>query len=50
MYKGYKKNQIKTKREFKIFYKKSIGILSEITSGNIEKERSKLKELNKGNK
>ena len=44
------KNYIKAKREFKIFYKKGTGILSEITLGNIEKERSKSKELNKGNK
>ena len=43
-------NYIKTEREPKIFYKKGIGVLSEIILGNIEKERSKLKELDKGNK
>ena len=44
------RNYIKTKREFKIFYRKGTGILSEITSGNIEKEKLKLKKLDKGNK
>ena len=44
------KNYIRAKREFKIFYKKNTGILSEITLSNIKKERSKLKELDKGNK
>ena len=39
-----------TRREFKIFYRKSIDVLSEITSGNIEKEMLKLKESAKGNK
>ena len=43
-------NYIGTKGEFKIFYRKSIGILSEITSGNIKKEKLKLKESVKGNK
>ena len=43
-------NYIKTKREFKIFYKKHINILLEIISGNIKKERLKLKEPDKGNK
>ena len=43
-------NYIGTKREFKIFYKKGIGVLLEITSGNIKKERLKLKELVKGDK
>ena len=38
-----------TRREFKIFYRKGIGVLLVITSGNIEKEK-KLKELDKGNK
>ena len=33
-----------------MFYRKGIGVLSEITSGNIKKERLKLKELDKGNK
>ena len=44
------RNHIKTKREFKIFYKKSIGVLLEITSGNIKKEKLNLKELVKGNR
>ena len=44
------RNHIGTKREFKIFYKKGIGVLLEITLGNIEKEKLNLKELIKGNK
>ena len=44
------RNHIKAKREFKIFYKKSIGVLLKITSGNIKKEELKIKELVKGNK
>ena len=44
------KNHIKTRREFKIFYKKSIGVLSEITLDNIKKEKLNPKELVKGNK
>ena len=44
------RNHIETKREFKIFYRKGIGVLSEITSGNIKKEKLKLKELVKGNR
>ena len=43
-------NYIKTKREFKIFYKKSIEVLSEIILGNIKKEKLNLKELVKGNR
>ena len=43
-------NYIKTRREFKTFYKKSIGVLLEITSGNIKKEKLNLKESVKGNK
>ena len=43
------RNQIRTRREFKIFYRKGIGVLSKITSGNIKKEESKIKELVKGN-
>ena len=39
-----------TRREPKIFYRKGIGVLLKITSGNIKKEKSKLKELAKGNK
>ena len=44
------KNYIKTKREFRIFYRKNINILLKITLGNIKKKRLKLKKLNKGNK
>ena len=44
------KNHIKTRKEFKIFYKKSIGVLLKITSGNIKKEKLKPKELVKGNR
>ena len=44
------KNHIETRREFKIFYKKDTGVLSEITSGNIKKEKLNLKESVKGNK
>ena len=44
------RNHIKTRREFKTFYKKGIGVLSEIISGNIKKEKLNLKELTKGNK
>ena len=43
-------NYIGTRREFKIFYRKDIGVLSEITLGNIKKERLKLKKLVKGNR
>ena len=43
-------NYIGTRREFKILYRKGIGVLLEITSGNIKKERLKLKESAKGNK
>ena len=44
------KNHIKTRREFGIFYKKSIEVLSEITLGNIKKEKLNLKELVKGDR
>ena len=44
------KNHIKTRREFKTFYKKSIGVLLKITSGNIKKEKLNLKESVKSNK
>ena len=43
------RNYIKTKREFKIFYRKGIGVLLKITSGNIKKEKLNLKELVKSN-
>ena len=44
------RNYIKTRRELKTFYKKGIGVLLKITSGNIKKEGLKLKELAKDNK
>ena len=44
------KNYIRTKKEFKIFYKKGKGVLLKVILGNIKKERLKLKELVKGNK
>ena len=44
------RNHIGTKREFKIFYKKSTGVLLKITLGNIKKEKLNLKELVKGNR
>ena len=44
------KNYIKTRKEFKTFYKKNIGVLSEITSGNIKKEKLNPKESVKSDK
>ena len=44
------RNHIKTKREFRTFYRKGIKVLSKITSSNIKKKRLNLKELVKGNK
>ena len=44
------KNHIKTRREFKIFYKKGIGVLLKITLGNIKKKKLNLKESVKGNR
>ena len=44
------RNYIKTKREFKTFYRKSIGVLLKITLGNIKKEGLKIKELVKGDR
>ena len=43
-------NYIKTRREFKIFYKKNIGVLLKIISGNIKKRELKMKKLVKNNK
>ena len=43
------KNHIKAKREFKIFYKKSKGVLPEIILNNIKKEKLNLKKSAKGN-
>ena len=44
------RNYIKTRREFGTFYRKGIGVLSEIILSNIEKEKLNPKELVKGNK
>ena len=44
------RNHIGTKREFKTFYRKSIGVLLKITLSNIKKKRLKIKELVEGNK
>ena len=44
------KNHIKTRREFKTFYKKSIGVLLKITLSNIKKEKLNPKELVKGDR
>ena len=38
------KNHIGTRREFKIFYRKGIGVLLAIILGNIKKEKLNLKE------
>ena len=43
------RNYIKTKKEFKIFYKKGKEVLPEVTLGNIKKEKLNLKELIKSN-
>ena len=42
------KNHLKTKKKFRIFYRKGIKVLLKITSGNIKKEELKTKELIKG--
>ena len=44
------RNHIKTKREFKTFYKKDIEVLLKITSGNIKKEKLNPKESVKGDR
>ena len=44
------RNHIKTRKEFGIFYRKGIGVLSKITSGNIKKEKLNPKKSVKGNK
>ena len=44
------RNHIKTKKEFKTFYRKSIGVLLEITLGNIKKENLNLKKSVKGDR
>ena len=43
------RNHIGTRREFKTFYRKGIGVLLKITSYNIKKEKLKIKESVKGN-
>ena len=44
------RNHRGTRKEFKTFYKKNIGVLSKITSDNIKKEKLNLKKLVKGNR
>ena len=44
------RSYIKTKREFRTFYRKNIGVLLEIISGNIKKEKLNPKELVKGDR
>ena len=44
------RNYIKTRREFKIFYRKSIKVLLKIILGNIKKEKLKPKKLVKSNR
>ena len=44
------RNYIRTRREFKTFYRKNIEVLLEITLGNIKKKKLNLKELVKSNK
>ena len=44
------RNHIGTRREFKIFYRKGIRVLLEITLNNIKKEKLKPKESVKGNR
>ena len=43
------KNYIKTRREFRIFYRKGKRVLLGIILGNIKKEKLNLKKLAKGN-
>ena len=44
------RNHIKTKREFKIFYKKNIRVLLEIILGNIKKKKLNPKKSVKSNR
>ena len=44
------RNHIKTRKEFKIFYKKGIRVLLEIILGNIKKEKLNLKKSVKGDR
>ena len=43
------RNYIKTKKEFRIFYKKGKGVLPEITLSNVKKKKLNLKKLTKSN-
>ena len=43
------RSHIGTKKEFRTFYRKGIGVLLKIISGNIKKEKLNPKELVKGN-
>ena len=43
------KKLYKNQNEFRTFYRKGIGVLSKITSGNIKKKVSKIKESVEGN-
>ena len=43
------RNYIKIRREFRIFYRKDIGVLLKVILNNIKKERLNLKESAKGN-
>ena len=43
------KNYIRTRKKFKIFYRKNKGVLLEVISGNIKKEKLNLKKSVKGN-
>ena len=44
------RSHIGTKKEFRTFYRKGIGVLLKIILGNIKKEGLKTKELIKSNK
>ena len=44
------KNHIRTRKEFKIFYKKGIGVLLKSTLGNIKKKKLEAKKSAKSNK
>ena len=44
------RNYIKTRKEFKTFYRKNTEVLLKTTLGNIKKEKLNPKELVKGNR
>ena len=44
------RNHIKTKKEFRTFYRKGIGVLLKITLGNIKKEKLNPNKSVKGNR